>query len=166
MGRLTEVKQYAQLIRAFAKVYPDYKDWKLKIIGDGEEMENLKALVKTLGLESGVELTGFRTDVLQQMEKAAMFVLTSWNEGFPLVVLEAMTCGLPIISYDIVSVREEVTDKAGILVPLNNEETLADAIRALMEDENLRKEYGEKAYQKSLEYSLEEIGARWIAELS
>lgn len=129
-------------------------------------MENLKALVKTLGLESGVELTGFRTDVLQQMEKAAMFVLTSWNEGFPLVVLEAMTCGLPIISYDIVSVREEVTDKAGILVPLNNEETLADAIRALMEDENLRKEYGEKAYQKSLEYSLEEIGARWIAELS
>lgn len=166
VGRLTEVKQHDRLIRAFAKVYPEYKDWKLKIIGDGEEMENLKALIKALDLGSGVEMTGFRTDVLQQMEKAGMFVLTSWNEGFPLVILEAMTCGLPILSYDIVSIREEVTDKAGILVPLNDEAALAEAMKALMKDEELRKEYGEKAYQKSLEYTLEEIGARWIAELS
>lgn len=165
VARLSKVKQHDCLIRAFSKIHKDYPDWKLKIVGDGEELDNLLALVKQLELESSVIFSGFRSDVLQQMQKASMFVLSSWNEGFPLVILEAMVCGLPIIGFDIPSVREEVTEDGGLLVALNDEDALADAMKKLIEDTEMRKVYGEKAYKMSKKYSVEKIGERWIAEM-
>lgn len=164
VARLSKVKQHDRLIRAFSKIHEEHQDWKLKIVGDGEELDNLLALVKQLNLESSVIFTGFCTDVLQQMQKASMFVLSSWNEGFPLVILEAMVCGLPIIGFDIPSVREEVKD-GGLLVALNDEDALTDAMKKLIKDTEMRKAYGEKAYKMSKEYSVEKIGERWIAEM-
>lgn len=164
VGRLTQVKQFDHLIRAFSMTRSEFPDWKLKIMGDGEELTSLKELSQILNLGQSVELTGFRKDVIEQMQEAELFVLSSKNEGFSLVTLEAMVCGLPIISYSIPAVREVLAEESGMIVAANDESALADAMKMLMRDEKLRKEYAEKAYQRSKEYSIEKIGQAWLKE--
>ncbi|NDO80325.1 hypothetical protein CJP72_05905 [Citrobacter sp. NCU1] len=101
IGRLDVQKGQCYLIKAFATLlhnYPRFDNLKLIIIGDGPLKEQLTNLIKEIGVEDKVLLVGFKENPYNYLKNAKMFVLTSLYEGFPLVLLEAMACGTPIIS--------------------------------------------------------------------
>lgn len=161
-GRLTGIKKFDFLIRAFKLVHNVHPDWKLKILGDGEDRKKLTALIKELNLEDAVMLPGFQKNVLEEFRKSSVFVVTSESEGFSMVLLEAMTQGVPAVCVDI-PVMKELLDygKYGILSS-RDEEAFASAINSLLTDDQLRNEYGEKALERSKAYSMEKIGMQWL----
>lgn len=161
-GRLTGVKGFDFLIRAFKLVHNVHPDWKLKILGDGEDRKKLTALIKELNLEDAVILLGFQKNVLEEFRKASIFTVTSQSEGFSMVLLEAMTQGVPAVCVDI-PVMKELLDhgKYGVLSRAD-EKAFASALNSLIADEQLRNQYGEKALERCKAYTMEKIGMQWL----
>lgn len=131
IGRLSAEKNTKDLIIAFKKA--NIKNAILEIIGDGPLLETLQKLSKELGIENNVIFHGHQKNIMQFLDKADVFVFTSLNEGFPNVVLEAMHCGLPIISYQFKAGITTILEngKYGILVPLNDVNLFADKMKSL-----------------------------------
>ena len=117
------------------------------------------------GLAGSIRLAGYSDDLLSRLSEGAIFVLTSLYEGFGMVITEAMSCGLPVVSYacpcgpkDIISDGED-----GFLVPVGDETRLSERICELIENEGLRKRMGAAALEKSRQYSLDRIIPMWMA---
>lgn len=140
-GRLSAQKNQKMLIDAFSLVAKTRSDVRLKILGDGPLKEELRAQIITNSLENVVQLMGNVDNVADCFAESDIFVLSSDYEGLPLVVLEAMAAGLPIIATDVGGVRDIVTDN-GILVESRNCDALDDAILKLINDEKLRIQMG------------------------
>ncbi|WFT68195.1 glycosyltransferase family 4 protein [Acinetobacter baumannii] len=100
VGRLTHVKGYDLLLQAWADICVEDKEWQLFIVGGGEEEENLKKLANKLNIINRVVFAGTQNDVSIFYEKSSIFCLSSRNEGLPMVLLEAQSYGLPIVSFD------------------------------------------------------------------
>lgn len=161
-GRLTDVKRFDFLIRAFKQVHDVHPDWKLKILGDGEDRKKLTEMVQKLDLEGAVSLLGFQKNVIEEFRKASLFAITSQSEGFSMVLLEAMTQGLPAVCVDIPVMKEVLNHgKYGVLAS-RDETAFAVAMNSLIENEQLCNEYGEKALERSKDYSMEKIGMQWL----
>ena len=137
---------------------------KLKIIGHAtEEMKDLlrQKASKCKGHDSWLELTGELPyeQVLYQMQRCDLFVLPTYTEGFPNVILESMACGCAIVTTNVGAIPEILTDdskgKYGIMVEPKNAEALASAIKTLQNDENLKKQCRENARRRVFErYSM------------
>lgn len=164
VGRLNMQKNYASLIRAFKLVADKHPDWILEIYGNGPQEMELKSLIAKLNLEKQVFLKGFSSNVKQVMTNASIFVSSSIFEGFPLVIIEAMACGLPIISYACpCGPKDVITDnKDGFLIPLNNEVLLAEKISLLIENGKVRKQMRLTAITKANLYKIENIIPIWM----
>jgi CDP-glycerol glycerophosphotransferase (TagB/SpsB family)/glycosyltransferase involved in cell wall biosynthesis len=117
VGRLSAEKNHARLIRAFAKVHDRNPHIRLVIMGTGELEQELNDLVVNLGLEMAVVLPGLVDNPFAIMAKADCFVLSSDYEGQPMVILEARTLGLPVITTNFSSVSDSVPEGAGLVVP-------------------------------------------------
>ena len=161
VGRLTGVKGYDFLIRAFAHFHKKHSDWKLRILGDGEERENLQKLIFSLGLSEVVELPGFTKNVIDEFVHSSVFALTSHSEGFPMVLLEAMSCGLPVISVDIPSAREVMGQDVGI-ISYRDESIFAENLCKMVEKKETLAQYGKNAIERSKCFSIEKIGNSWL----
>lgn len=131
VGRLTKQKDFESLIRAFKKVR-EQKDCNLIILGEGELRPQLEQLIDSLNLHDSVQLLGFVDNPYAWMANADLFVLSSINEGFGNVIVEAMACRTPIISTDCPSGPREILEDGlwGRLVPPGNISLLAEAITA------------------------------------
>ena len=116
-GRLSTEKNHERLIRAFAKVHADHPETRLIILGGGPLQEHLQGVVDSLGLTGSVELAGFQVNPYRPMSKCDCFVLPSDHEGQPMVILEALTLGLPVIATEFSSVRGALDPADGIVVP-------------------------------------------------
>lgn len=164
VGRLALPKNYASLIKAFKLVADKHPDWILEIYGNGPQEIELKSLIAKLNLEKHVFLKGFSSNVKQVMTNASIFVSSSIFEGFPLVIIEAMACGLPVISYACpCGPKDIITDnKDGFLIPVNNEVLFAEKISLLIENEKLRKQMGLAATTKANLYKIENIIPIWM----
>lgn len=164
VGRLNMQKNYASLIRAFKQVVNKHSDWTLEIYGDGPLKMEHKRLVAQLSLQNNVFLKGFSSDVAKELSSSSIFVLSSIFEGFPLVLIEAMSCGLPVVSYTCpTGPKDMITEgKDGFLVPVNDENGLAEQICRLIEDDVLRVEMGRNALQKAEDYQIESISTQWM----
>lgn len=164
VGRYVHQKNFTSLIQAFRLVVEKHPDWSLDIYGDGSEKMQLQSLIEEMGLESNVFLRGYTSQVREKMLEASCYVLSSLYEGFPLVLIEAMTCGLPVVSYACpCGPKDMMTDgKDGFLVPVGDERTLADRICRLIEDEELRKSMGQAAKETSEKYKLENVVQMWM----
>jgi glycosyltransferase involved in cell wall biosynthesis len=129
VGELCERKDFSTLIRAFAKVRQE-RSSRLIILGEGRQRERLGKLVRDLGLNSDVYFPGFVTNPYAYMKKAALFVLSSRCEGAPVVLIEALALGLPVVSTDCPSGPREILEdgKIGPLVPVGDVGALAQAI--------------------------------------
>ncbi len=129
VGRLTEQKDFHSLIRAFALVRKNRR-CKLVILGEGEDRESLESLIKELSLEEDVFLPGFKAEVMDYMKRADVFVLSSKWEGMSLVIVEALSIGLPVVSTDCPHGPRELLQngKYGILVPVGDVEKMARGI--------------------------------------
>lgn len=165
MGRLVKQKNFQSLISAWQYVKPKHPDWKLKIYGDGELRGKLQQQIIEKDLIENVELCGFTTDVANKLCESSILISTSLHEGFHLALAEAMTCGLPIISYNYSCGPKELISNGenGYIVPLNDEKALSDRICELIENEDLRKRMGKAGLKKSKDYSRDAIIQQWMA---
>ncbi len=129
-GRLTEQKDYPTLLRAFALVR-SVTDCRLVILGEGEERGMLESLAVDLGIDGDIWLPGFVENPYRFMKRAAVYVLSSRWEGLPTVLIEAMACGLPLVSTDCPSGPREILRDGGSgkLVPVGDVPEMARAIR-------------------------------------
>ena len=164
VGRLSYQKNYQSMLRAWAKVITKHPDWHLDIYGDGDERANLEDLIERGNLINNVTLHGTVNDVFARMATSSIYILSSRFEGFPLVLAEAASVGLPVVSYDCeCGPKDFITHgKDGVLVPLGDEEAMARRICDLIEDAEMRKSMGTAALEMSRKYSPENIAALWM----
>ncbi|MBQ8472244.1 MAG: glycosyltransferase family 4 protein [Bacilli bacterium] len=162
VGRYHNVKGFDLLLEAFSIFHQENPDWKLRIVGDGIERENLKKQIKQLNLDKSVNLVYPTNSVLNEYLNASIFVLSSRIEGWGLVVVEAMECGLPIVSFDLDCVHEIFSKNEGIVVEYLNTEQMAKAFFKLANDYKLRKKMGELAIEQAKKFKIEKIKNDWI----
>jgi glycosyltransferase involved in cell wall biosynthesis len=164
VGRLGEEKQFHVLIEAFASLAQENKDCDLVILGEGGERQALETQLRELGLGERVKLPGRAGNVGDWYRRADIFVLSSRFEGFPNVLLEAMACGCPAVSFDCQTGPREIIRNGvdGILVaPKSGADGLAMAIRRLLADEPLRLNMAANATAIRQRYSMEVIRESW-----
>ena len=138
VSRLVPVKNISFAIKAFKKIV-EHHDAELKIVGDGGERENLERLVREMKLEEKVKFLGKQTNVGSFYENADAFLLTSEMEGWPLVIMEALSYGLPIIMTPVGQVGEILFDNINALVvPQGDIEALSSLMARFTQDDNLR----------------------------
>lgn len=160
-GRLIKVKNFDGLLRAFQKVHQNTKS-KLIIIGEGQERQHLEGLAKELGIAEHVEFTGYREDANCIYSRADLFVLNSYFEGFGNVIVEAMACGLPVISTRCGGPEDIVIDgENGVLVPCGDDNALVRSMLQLLSDKNLRQSMAKKATERARLFSTEIITERY-----
>lgn len=163
VGRLAPQKGFDLLIKAFAQCATDFPAWNLTIFGEGNERTPLESLVAKLVLGHRIHLPGLIEEPMLALPDADIFVLSSRYEGFPNVLIEAMVCELAVIATDCPSGPGEIIQNGsnGILVPPNNVDELAKAMKTLMADELLRQALGDKAGEVKIQFSKESVLERW-----
>ena len=163
-GRLTGQKGFDRLIRAFRRVADKRPDWQLRIFGQGEGQQALQALIDDLDLGGNVRLMGFTNRLPQEMADASIYALSSRFEGFPMVLLEAMACGLPPVSFDCPTGPRDLIDDGvdGLLIRNGDVDAFAAGLLRLIDDDATRRAMGAAALDKSRQFTPTAIGQRWI----
>ncbi|MGP4002596.1 glycosyltransferase family 4 protein [Streptomyces sp. 8N706] len=162
-GRLVKAKGFDLLIKAFGRIVDDHPDWQLRIFGSGPELTRLRRLIHRRHLYNNVLLMGRTTRLDEELAKASVFALSSRHEGFGMVLAEAMSHGVPVVSFDCPQgPREIITDgEDGLLVPDGDVAALAGALERLIEDERLRKTIGAQAAESAQRYAMDSVRPQW-----
>ena len=166
VGRLIETKHVDRLIKIFSKL--KQSDWKLVIVGGNAKQQNtkekLEQLVKYLELEDQVVFAGNQTEVTGYYLKSKIFAFTSSSEGFPNVIGEAMSAGLPVVAYDCMAGPSEIITEGedGFLIPLFDDLLFQKKLEFLMKDENIRNQMGLNATLNSKKYSPDIISEQFL----
>ncbi|MEU6843308.1 glycosyltransferase family 4 protein [Streptomyces sp. NPDC046716] len=153
-GRMHHIKRYDLLIRAFAALADEFPDWQLRIYGDGGEAGKLRALVTELGLTGRALLMGGFSPIESEWAKGSIAAVTSSAESFGMTLVEAMRCGLPVVSTDCpVGPREILAHgEDGFLVPNGDVDAIAWGLRRLMENDALREAMGTAALHNAARF--------------
>lgn len=168
MGREDAVKGFWHLLKSFSIVHEKLPDTRLMIIGEGE-FTDYKKMAQDLGIDSVVCFTGLKKNPYPYLKKGSLYVLTSYYEGFPNAMVEAMAMGLPVIATDCMTGPGEILeDRYGILIPnmspredfdpkniTEEEKNLAQEIAMLLEDKDKMKHYREMALKRAGDYTVE-----------
>lgn len=145
-GRFCEQKNFGDLVAAADRLKQTGTLFHLVIAGDGEEKDGLAAKVRTMGIQDKISLPGNLTNLDQVMQAADVFVMSSLWEGLPLVLLEAMAAGLPVVAYGIPGIDEVVENEVtGLTVPVGEPTSLAKGLERLAVDGELRRKLGARA---------------------
>ena len=165
VGRLTKQKRHDLLIRAFGQLHKVHPEYSLRIYGGGELQAPLQLLIDELGLSQSVRLMGTSKTVLEDIADAGMFAMASDYEGMPNALAEAIALGIPSISTDCLGggaaalIRDGVN---GLLVPIADEQALAEAMTKLAEDEVLAAKLGEEGKKLKQTLSVDAICRQWL----
>jgi glycosyltransferase involved in cell wall biosynthesis len=167
-GRLARQKGYDRLIRSWSLIASEYPDWQLRICGQGPKLERLQELIHEYGLEDSVTLAGPAQDLGAEMSRASIFVLSSRWEGLPLVLLEAMSAGMAVVSIDCPTGPADVIDdhRNGLLIRPRTIAALAAGLSEMMAGEDLRRRCSAAALETVREYSMDVVGPQWEAVLT
>lgn len=166
VGRLTHQKGYDMLIEAWALVNAQHPDWSLRIIGGGEELGQRKEQIERLGLGDTVELAPPTSTVEKEYLEGSIYALSSRYEGLPMVMLEAMACGVPCVSFLCkCGPKDAITnDVNGVLIEEGDIEGFANGICKLIENPEIRKEMGaHAAVSVRKNFDQEKIMGQWVA---
>lgn len=164
-GRLVPRKGMRRLIQAFAPVAKRHPDWQLRIYGDGRLKPDLTTLVAELDLTDQIHLEGHVSDMPAAFDAASVFASASAAEGFPMVMLEALSKGLPLVSFDCPRGPSDIIDdgKNGLLIPDGDVPALSDALERMVADDDGRRAMGAQALADADQYVGARIAARWAA---
>ena len=164
IGELSKGKNFSALVRSWSIVHKRHPEWNLLILGDGNERYSLQNLIDKLNLRESVSLMGRIKDVGSFLVRASMFAFSSLSEGFSLAILDAMACGLPVITYECpCGPKAIISDgRDGYLVPVGNIEEMAERICYLIENEDFREMMGSAARKKSMLFSMDLIIRKWM----
>lgn len=162
-GRLVRGKRFDLLIEAFSAVAAKHPDWHLRIHGGGAERERLQGLIDGLGLGRQAELTGPRSPIEAEFAKASIVASASDAESFGMTLVEAMRCGVPVVSTDCPLGPAEIIDSGrdGLLVPRGDGQALAGALLELIEAPERRREMAGAARQSAHRYDPQPIAERY-----
>ncbi|WP_368263500.1 glycosyltransferase family 4 protein, partial [Escherichia coli] len=159
VGRLTHQKGFDLLLQAWADA--NTHDWRLKIIGDGEELNHLNSLITELNI-SNAEIIPFQKDIQRHYSSAGIFVLSSRFEGLGMVLLEALSSGLACISFDCpAGPKSIISSDNGVLVPTGDTIKLSQAISFLINNEEERKRLQNKAAASVEKFKESNVIAKW-----
>ena len=162
IGRFHPVKNHSGLLQAFQSVLEVFPQCRLNLLGDGELLEQTKALAEELGISEKVFFLGNQSNVYPYLREADIFLLTSLYEGIPMTVIEAMGTGLPIVATNVGGVPDLLKDgKTGLLVPCNCE-AISQACIQLLSDELLRSRLGMEARKESTKFDAQNMARQYI----
>lgn len=166
VGRLSEEKGYLDLIDVFSLVHQVYPDWKLDIIGDGNQKENIQKKIEEYGLKDFIILHGFQNKeyINQLLQKSSVYVMCSYTESFGIVLLEAFSFGIPCVAFDSARGATEIISNNwdGYLIKDRNKEIMAKKVCELISNPNRRIIMGANGIKKANQYSMDEIRKYWI----
>lgn len=164
VGRLTHIKNYSGLIDVAKIISEKTIDFEWHIYGSGEEEENLQNKINSLNLNKIVILKGLSTTLYEQYNQYAMMVVTSFSEGFPMILLEAMGCNLPLVSYDIATGPNEIIkeDINGHLIEPFDMNQMAEKIVSLLENKEKRETFSNAQQHLVNNYSIEKVTKKWL----
>lgn len=164
VGRLEKQKGYDILLDIWNIVSKKYPDWILEIYGDGREKENLQNKINKLGLEKSFLLKGVEKNILNKYLESSIYIMSSRFEGMPMVLLEAMSCGLPVISFDCPCGPRDMirNNKDGFIIEFGNIEEMAKKIEELIVNDEKRSFFGKNARKSIEKYSKDKIMKKWI----
>jgi glycosyltransferase involved in cell wall biosynthesis len=167
VGRLVDLKDHPTLIRAFA-LLRESREATLQIVGAGPNKERLIALVGELGVADDVHLLGWHDDPYSVLQDSDIFALSSTTEGFGIVLVEALACGLPVVSTDCKGGPREILEDggSGLLVPVGDPQSMATAILRLLEDKELYSEMSAQATRRASDFDLPQTGGRILQILT
>ncbi len=165
IGKLDSQKGFDMLIDVWEIVSKVHPNWVLEIFGEGEWDTLLRDKVGDKGLADQVKLKGLTSNVETEFHSSSIYIMTSRFEGLPIVLIEAMSCGLPIISFDCESGPREILEDgiSGFLVQPGNIEELAERIIFLIENPSIRKDMGKRAIDRSKDFSKNKILNQWYS---
>ena len=163
VGRYVYQKGFDLLLQAWSKIEKLYPDWQLAIFGDGDRTP-YENQMKALGInDNSCHLNGPTSNIQQEYINSSIFVFTSRFEGFGMVLVEAMACGLPVVSFDCPCGPKDIVkdNEDGILVENGNIETLCASLIRLMDDNSLRLIMSEAGQKNARRFGIEQIAERW-----
>lgn len=165
IGKLDHQKGFDFLIDAWSMVYQKHPDWRLDIFGVGELEKKLQDQITKNNLSKVIKLAGITTDVMNELLESSFLVLSSRFEGLPMVLIESITCGLPVVAFDCETGPSEIitSNDCGLLIPNSNTLALAEGIICLIENPLQLSNMSERAIIKSNNYHLEHVMEKWIA---
>ena len=166
VGRMDSNKNPGMLLRAFGVLAEKYPDWTLRYIGDGPQMEEMKTACEKLHLEKQVFFEGRVEDVANAIRSAYVFVLTSKQEGMPNALMEAMVSGLAAVSTDCpCGGPAELIENGvnGILIPVDDENALTDALDKVLADNEYRNRLGENAKKLIGKVHPDIVNRQWLS---
>jgi len=160
----TNIKQFDKLIQAYSNSILPNQNIQLVLLGDGERISILKALAKQKKIEEKVHFLGYQNNPYKYLRNAKFFVLSSLNEGLPNVILEALACETPVVSFECLSGPSEMIShkQNGLLVENQNVEKLTEAMNLFVEEDKLYTICKENALQSVSPFSIEIIGKQWL----
>lgn len=164
VGRFNEQKGLEYLIKTWESTFKKHRDWTLHIYGDGDQKEMLYQLISKAGLEKGVKVFQPTKKIMDKYLESSIFLLTSRFEGLPMVIVEAMACGLPVVSFDCPYGPADIirNGEDGYLVEYLNTDEAALKVCELIENPELRKQMSCNARENIKRFDRNVIMKKWV----
>jgi len=164
VGRLENVKGFNKLIEAFALIADKCPQWRIDIFGEGSCKESLLALIAQHKIGRRVAILPSTRNIYEEYRNSDFYMLSSQHEGFGMVILEAMSCGIPCISFDCDFGPREIIDDgvSGILVENGNIKKLAEAMLWMTNHKDERIQMGQKAREHVKKYLINTVMSKWV----
>ena len=166
VGRLSSEKGFIDLLKIFNSLLKKHSDWKLDIIGDGSERENLESFINEHELNDSVTLHGFQNKdyIAKVFRNSSIYVMTSFTESFGIVLIEAMSYGIPCVAFDSAEGAREIIDSGsnGLLVKSRSFLAMVRAIEKLMDNKEMRIKFGSQARNDSKKYTSSVVSEYWF----